>query len=105
MFAASTNLESVVEDAGFLWSADFHCLDRTVESLHTDPIRASIDNCGPWWDDEWFGWLTVEVFLVICRQVKDYHDAKQDGALYELPPKDLHLGIRPRLITWLQKVY
>ena len=57
-----------------------------MELHHTDPIRLALTTVDP---DEMMNGLarlTVEVFLVICRQVKDYHGAGE-GALLELPPE------------------
>ena len=64
---AVTNLERIVEDPGLLWSAEFDCFDRTVESLQTDPIRLALTTVEPDEKMKRLARLTAEAFIVVIR--------------------------------------
>ena len=86
---AVTNLERVVEDPGLLWSAEYDCFDRTVESLQTDPIRLALTTVEPDEKMKGLAQLTAETFLVAIRHHdKDYLDA-EEGPSMSYQPKAL----------------
>ena len=93
---ASTNIESEVEDHVSYGLLIFIAQTGLWSHSTLIPLGLALTTVDPDKMMNGLAQLTVEVFLVICRQVKDYHDAGRDGAFHL---KDQHLELRPRLIT------
>ena len=77
----------------------YNCIDRTVESIQTGPIRLTLKTVEPDEKMKCLAWLTTKAFLVVVRrQARDYLDA-EEWALNELPPERFIFGTNTLLIT------